>query len=280
MAAPNYEQVQSFAGVQKQLADAAKEEFLEYIYDGISIEEVYEAAANVAAKFRLLGAELGAQWYDLCTSLAGVDVPSADIAPYDLENARESVRSAAKAIPQGQSVQEFFGDFVSNQVAKSVRDTGSSNLWRDYYRGVRGGKWARVPVGETCAWCYMLASNGAWYVSEESALGKEADHYHRGCNCVAVYYSDAEQIGGYGGALAEYKDMYYTVENMREANAKGREPYPEELEQRIASAKAEHIQRENDKEREAMERGEEYKKKPWTVYNEDMILMRDVYGLK
>ena len=47
-------------------------------------------------------------------------------------------------------------------------------------------KWARVPTGlETCAFCFMLASRGFAYLSEEKA--KSGDHgYHDHCDCVVV----------------------------------------------------------------------------------------------
>ena len=74
--------------------------------------------------------------------------------------------------------------------------------------------------------------------------------------------------------------MYYDAENIRLANELGREPYPEELQKRIDDAEKTHELSAERKQREAAERGEEYKKKPWTQYNEDLIIMRDKYGLK
>lgn len=48
-------------------------------------------------------------------------------------------------------------------------------------------RYARVPTGpEPCAWCLMLASRGAVYGSEESALYRSSDgkEYHGDCNCM------------------------------------------------------------------------------------------------
>ena len=64
--------------------------------------------------------------------------------------------------------------------------------------------------------------------------------------------------------------MYYDADNIRRANASGQEDYPEELQSRIERAKAEH--------KAKYDAGETDKK--WTVYNEDMIVMRYKYGLK
>lgn len=267
MAAPNFEQIQSFDNVSKQLTQAAIDEFLGEISPGMSYEAVIDVAVTVAEKFAFLGAELGAQWYDLCTQLAGVDAEPAELQQSDQDTLR------AKAEATVSKSQETFGKtfeyYMQNVINDSIRLTGGANLRRDYNRGLVPGKWARVPVGETCAWCLMLASQGAWYLSEESAIG-DGDHYHNGCNCKAVYHADAESIKGYSGQLGRYKAMYYDAENIRLANELGREPYPEELQKRIDDARAIH---------EAKYEADETDKK-WTQYNEDLIIMRYKYGLK
>lgn len=278
MAAPNYEQIQSFGNVTEQLKQAAVDEFMEYVYEGMSVEEVIDAAATVAAKYSYLGCELGAQWYDICSELAGVDAEPAELPDVDDETIKGRTRNAFEKSQQPM-VQAIFNDFIQNVINDSIRTTGSANLWRDYERGIAGGRWCRVPVGDTCAWCMMLASQGAWYLSEESALGASPDHYHEGCDCKAVYHADAESIQGYSD-LVKYKTMYYDADNDRRANASGREKYPEELSDRVNAAKARHELLEEKKQLEADERGEDYTKKPWTVYNEDMIVMRYKYGLK
>ena len=272
MATPSYGQIQSFGRVKNQLVESAVDEFMEYLYEGITSEEVIDIAVSLGEKYSLLGAELGAQWYDLCSELAGIDAEAAEVAEVDTDTVDAKTRSMFERSQQP-TAQAVFNDLMQTLVNDSIRQTGEANLWRDYERGVAGGRWARVPVGDTCAWCLMLASQGAWYLSEKTALGGHAGHYHEGCNCVAVYHANPDSIRGYE-KLGKYKQMYYDADNARRANEKGREKYPEELEQRIAAAKATHKL----KAKEAEERGEDCK--PWTVYNEDMIVMRYKYGLK
>ena len=93
MAAPNFEQIQSFDNVSKQLTQAAIDEFLSEISPGMSYEAVIDVAVTVAEKFAFLGAELGAQWYDLCTQLAGVD---AVFTPGIEDAEREIIKGAAE----------------------------------------------------------------------------------------------------------------------------------------------------------------------------------------
>lgn len=269
MPAPNYEQIQSFGNVTAQLKEAAIDEFMEYVYDGMTIDEIIDAATNVAMKYSYLGCELGAQWYDLCSELAGLDVEPAELPEVDDTKLAGRARAVVESVGDESLVSDAFNYFLQNEIQKSIRMTGNANLWRDYERGKAGGRWARVPVGDTCAWCLMLASNGAWYLSEKSALGTSPDHYHDGCNCIAVYHSDAESIAGYSD-LDRYKSMYYEAENMRMANASGKVPYSEELQSRIDKAREIHKAKYDDGETDIK----------WTKYNETLIVMREVYGLK
>ncbi|MBO7701973.1 MAG: hypothetical protein J6S36_03580 [Eggerthellaceae bacterium] len=270
MNAPNYEQIQSFGHVTSQLKQAAIDEFAEHVHDAMTIDEVVDIAAQVAYKYSMLGEELGAQWYDLCAQLAGVDADDAYLPDVDERGIAERASKAAKP---GADVRSVFNEFLSNQIQESIRRTGTANLWRDYERGLTPGKWARVPVGDTCAWCLMLASQGAWYLSKQSALGPDPDHYHKRCNCIAVYYADPDDIDGYS-KLRQYKDMYYDADNTRIANARGREKYPEELAHRVDEARKEH-KKKYDIEQEKKRKGEPYKDiPPWQAANETAIVMR------
>lgn len=270
MAAPNYEQIQSFGLVRTQLVEAAVDEFMEYMYEGITREEVLAVAAELAGKYAMFGEELGAQWYDLCTELAGIKAEPAVVAPV---NEKRMSAWADYAIV-GEVSRDIARNYLQDVINDSIRSTGDANLWRDYERGLAKGRWARVPVGDTCAWCMMLASQGAWYLSEESAKRTASgDKYHDHCDCIAVYHADAESIRGYS-KLYDYKRKYYAADNARLANERGIKEYPDELRERIDEAERKHIERERKRKLEAFERGEDYEEKPWTVYNEDMIVMR------
>ena len=271
MATPSYSQIQSFSKVSEQLKQAAIEEFSEYIYDGMTIEEMIDAASTVAMKFSRLGCELGAQWYDLCAELAGIDAEPAVYDDADFDGIRKHAKNKLDA-NQNAEPKSVFNSFLQDMINESIRTTGNNNLWRDYERGIAGGRWARVPVGDTCAWCLMLASQGAWYLSEKSALGEHAGHYHNDCNCVAVYHADPIDISGYDSKLRKYKETYYDAENLREANDDPRQDYeyPEELAKRIKQARDEHDAK--------YDAGLTDKK--WTPWNETLIVMRYQNGLK
>ena len=228
------------------------------LVEGMSRGEVVELATIIADKYRMLGSELGAQWYDLCSELAGYDLDPAELQEQDVDGIAERADAATSRATDTGDYRKTFNDWFSNEIMASIRDTGDANLWRDYRRGLVGGRWCRVPVGETCAWCLMLASQGAWYLSEESALGKSAGHYHTDCNCKAVYHADADSIDGYS-ELQKYKSMYYKAENTRTSG-----DMDDELRDRINVARLAHEQKMADGETDT----------PWTKYNETLIIMR------
>ena len=274
MPAPSYRQVKAFSDITKKLQDAAVADFLERIGQDMTADEMMDVAREVAYKYRMLGSELGAQWYDLCAELAGIEVDAADLDVIDEDALARRAANVAKSQAAQVNPTESFTAFLQAQIAEEIRTTGMLNLDRDYKRGVKGGRWARVPVGETCAWCLMLASNGTWYKSEKSAMFTDhGDKFHANCNCVAVYYANAEDISGYSG-IYRYKRMYYEADNRRVANATGRDPYPEELKKRIDRARELH----DEKYREARARDEDAV--PWQNANEDAILMREMFGLE
>lgn len=285
MAAPALSQVLAMDAALKKVYENAITEFMDTITPEMSIYEVREVAVAIAAKYQMLGSRLGALWYDVCAELAGLRLDPAELIDIDLEAIERKLSSA--------DTEQEITNTISEIIKEAMRQTGEAALWRDHRRGLKKGKWCRVPTGDTtCAWCLMLASNGAWYLSEETALGgtpdvieeipingkmqktarftpsdelrDEASHYHANCDCIAVYYADAEDIAGYD-ALFDYKAMYYAAD---EARING--DYSEEMAARLLAAKAKH-------ERDFLEKKTD---RPWTKYNATMMLMREMFGLK
>lgn len=68
--------------------------------------------------------------------------------------------------------------------AAALQD-GRNTVIHNTRRDPQKPRWARVPVGKTCAWCLMLAGRGAVYRSQDSAGG--AGQFHGGdCDCQPV----------------------------------------------------------------------------------------------
>ncbi|MGI5493828.1 hypothetical protein [Microtetraspora malaysiensis] len=72
---------------------------------------------------------------------------------------------------------------LSGAVQRLVQQGGRDTLWRNAQRDPSGVRWARVPHGaKTCAWCRMLASRGAVYLTRKSA-GGGMNSWHNRCDC-------------------------------------------------------------------------------------------------
>lgn len=92
------------------------------------------------------------------------------------------------------------------------RQVGRDTVMHNNHRDPSQPRFARVPVGKTCAWCLMLASRGAVYRSADSA--GDAGQYHGGkCDCQPVpswnhgkdlppSYDEGELFGLYDRARA------------------------------------------------------------------------------
>ena len=67
-------------------------------------------------------------------------------------------------------------------IMKPARETIVRSAGRDPARA----RWARIPQGVTCAFCLVMASRGAVYLTEQSAgggPGEDMFKYHNWCDC-------------------------------------------------------------------------------------------------
>lgn len=100
-------------------------------------------------------------------------------------------------------IRRAVGDMAADQTRRMANRTMTRNAERDGYG------WARVPVGDTCGWCLMLASRGFAYGSERSA-GGEGNKYHDGCNCEVIPGFPGIEVEGYDpDALYDVYDAAY-----------------------------------------------------------------------
>lgn len=92
-----------------------------------------------------------------------------------------------------------------------------------------GAGWARVPRGDTCQFCNLLASRGGVYTSKEVAiLGFKGKTYHGGCDCQPVLVRGPEDYPpGYDpdAMYEKYKAVHVPGMSGREAVAAMRAAY-------------------------------------------------------
>ena len=129
----------------------------------------------------------------------GVDVEAGLYSTFDEDKAEAKVRYFAKDLINGDI--EGFNGKIQDLVSFYVKREAFCNMAKNCDKN--GLRYARVPSGrETCAFCFMLASRGFVYWTEQDA-GK-GHKYHANCDCIIVpgFHSDSgvsedEQIEGY-----------------------------------------------------------------------------------
>jgi hypothetical protein len=75
---------------------------------------------------------------------------------------------------------------------KHILGQGRRTVAGSAARDPAGARWARIPHGDTCAFCVLLASRGAEYHSEESAGKAGVNEYHGDCDCTPTPFWDGD----------------------------------------------------------------------------------------
>ncbi len=111
-----------------------------------------------------------------------------------------AIRSQAGSLFEGDPSQ--MAAFLEGALDRWVKYAGRSTIVNNVIRDTSNPRWARVPRGaKTCAWCSIIASQGFFYLSKESAthIKGTTDAYHNNCDCqgVPMWDSMEEIIDGY-----------------------------------------------------------------------------------
>lgn len=272
MASPSYSEIIKYSGEVSTLAKSAKEAMRRAI-KGLHGHELVDAALGVVENYGMQAGELGAQWHDFCAAKAGVGANDAVLDPIDLRDYQFEFDDLVASFELDEideaELYRRMEEIAADMAASHSRDVIYENMVRNQFLDARIDpndrriRWARIPVGETCAWCISLASLGAWYLSEESAGGNGND-FHFKCDCAVVPYTSPDEIAGYASSLGRYRDWYATADkDARDGNIS------DELKTRIERAHERHDR--------LYAEGKVTRK--WQQLNETLIVMRDYYGL-
>lgn len=162
---------------------------------------------ELVAAYGDMAAVVAADWYDMLreqaavsgafrASLAGT-VPTGQVQA----SARWAAGPLFAETPDSDKALQLLAGTVQRLVQQGGRDTLARNTLQDPAKP----RWARVPHGKTCAWCRMLASRGAVYLSARSA--GRWNKWHDRCDCqpVPVWQGQALPYDA-DGLLQEYMD--------------------------------------------------------------------------
>jgi|SRR5919205_1910193 hypothetical protein len=150
-----------------------------------------EVLPLLVAQYGEIAATAAADFYDSLREQAGVAgrfvAEMAD--PVDAEVVRARARWAIDPLFGQTDADAALGRLtqVTDELSlQPGRDTIAHSSGRDPAKA----RWARVPVGKTCAFCLMIASRGAVFRSAESAgRGRK---YHGDCDCTPTPMWDGD----------------------------------------------------------------------------------------
>lgn len=137
----------------------------------------------LVGSFGSASASLAADWYDGLRDAAGVPDPFSALASDTLpaEQIEAGARWSVEPLFGAESDRDAALQRATGQVQRYVQQAGRDTITASAQADPGKPRWARVPQGETCAWCLILASRGAVYLSEQSA--GELNRYHNDCDC-------------------------------------------------------------------------------------------------
>ena len=140
--------------------------------------EAIEESLNV---FGVEASSLAGELFDEIMLGEGISAKAAVGRTIEAEAVDKKVRTYAQELVNGNAT----------AFTKKVTDITNYYIKREAYQSMIDNcerndvRWARVPSGrETCSFCFMLASRGFVYLSEEKAKG--AHGMHRNCDCAVV----------------------------------------------------------------------------------------------
>lgn len=176
--------------------------------------DLADVLLELYADFSLMSATLAADFYDELRGLAGITDPYvASLAPEVTAEQIEASASwaATAAFDDPDKALRDAAGALDRIVLERERETTMLNIDSDPSEP----RWARVARPDACAFCALLASRGAVYRSESSALfvgvttderrqrGTQDDKYHDWCGCEPVAVWDAR-----GFELPDYADPW------------------------------------------------------------------------
>lgn len=178
----------------------AAEEMASFI-DQNGVEDVrglIDYAYALTTKYGEASAALSAEMYDIIASLERGLLPAAEMA------ATASYGEVAKTI-QGIMKTSVNVDQLSGAVGRMVKQAGADTTLKNAIRD--HAEYAWIPVGDTCAFCIMLASRGWESIPAGSVHDGHAKHIHANCDCTyAVRFNNESGVRGYDPD--KYLDMY------------------------------------------------------------------------
>lgn len=214
----------------KLRGEAAKklEEFFDTlpwdVDEGRALDLLCDYADQLLWEYGNADAELSASMFDEMMQGSAPYAQLADLPDIDVvyENIIELVESATS--------RESARALVSNEMQRLVKRCGIDTMEQNAIANKT--MWAWVCIGDSCAFCRTLGSQGWVFASKNVRAGRHATHIHANCDCefMVKKQGDYLEIEGYDpdALLDEYTDA--PGDNWKEkVNAMRRADYTQEF---------------------------------------------------
>jgi len=208
------------------------------------IDDIVAYAYGVEKYYGEGAAALAAEMFDAVAEASGVYAEPAIMA--ETASYGDVAKTVKGVLKTSQNVNELAGA-VSRLVKKAGADTTVQNVNR-YNRKYgkkrhTGAQFAWVPVGDTCPFCLMLASNG--WQNQTRGGENHAEHIHSNCDCnYSVRFDDHSGVAGYDPE--QYQEMFADVEGRtwdEKVNAMRRQQYEQNKDKINAQKRAAYAER-------------------------------------
>lgn len=187
-----------------KLNTRAAEEMARFIEkNGVEdVNALIDYAYALATRYGEASAALSAEMYDVIATLEKGVLPAAELAT------TANYGEVAKTI-QGILKTSVNAEQLSNAVGRLVKQAGADTTLKNAIRDRAEFAW--VPVGDTCAFCIVLASRGWQPATSRAVNGDHAEHIHTNCDCTyAVRFTHESGVSGYDPD--KYYDEYMSAD--------------------------------------------------------------------
>ena len=234
-----------YVDAHARIQSAARDELVAFfdtlpwgVDDDGALAALVDRAVEIAEVYGLADATLSAGFYDELMASYGATLPPAEVVTSNAQFVAEDVAGAVSGATSTESARSMSGGAVAGHVKRAGVETMRNAASRD------GAMWAWVCIGDTCAFCRVLGSNGWQEASRSVRAGNHAEHIHDKCDCQFVVKPKGAslEIEGYDpdALYDEYKDAdgrnskdkinamrraSYTEEYAEQRNARRRELY-------------------------------------------------------
>lgn len=229
----------------RALQDAAKRELEDY-FDSLpwdtdeqrAMRMLQLKAVELAERYGTADATLSAGFYDEVMAAQGASVRPAPVLSPNVSYVVRDVSDAVHRATSQETAKGLSCSALSGHVKRAGIRSMQAAAQRDH------AQWAWVCIGDSCAFCRALGSQGWQVASRRVMAGSHADHIHDNCDCqfavskpgetldIEGYDPDAlleeyEAADGHGskGQINSMRRADYTQEFADQRNARRRELY-------------------------------------------------------